>query len=134
MNSEFNWWLLILGAVIGAGLVWIVLADSRRRETDVTARERESEARWIAAAMRDAGRRISDVDALDVLRLHEAYLAAPPPDEPDELEEEPAAVGLERAVSGRADGSAGAEPRAPMAHPMEGREPVEVEPSAARDR
>jgi hypothetical protein len=134
VNSEFNWWLLILGAVIGAGPVWIVLADSRRREADVAERERESEARWIGEAMRDAGRRVSDADALDVLRLHEAYLAAPPPDEPDELEEEPAGLGLERAVSGRVDGSALAEPRAPMAHPMERRESVEVEPSAGHER
>jgi len=132
VNSEFNWWLLILGAVIGAALVWIVLADSRRRETDLAEGERESEARWIGEAMRDAGRRISDADALDVLRLHEAYLAAPEPDEPEELDDEPAAAGLARAVSGRADRSAAPEPRAPMAHPMEAPEPAE--PSAGPDR
>jgi hypothetical protein len=132
VNSEFNWWLLILGAVIGAALVWIFLADSRRRETDLAEGERESEARWIGEAMRDAGRRISDADALDVLRLHEAYLAAPPPDQPEELDEEPAAAGLARAVSGRADGPAAAEPRAPMAQRIEAREPVE--PSAGRDQ
>ena len=40
MNAEFNWWLLIVGLVIGAGLVWLVVADSRRREADLSERER----------------------------------------------------------------------------------------------
>lgn len=125
VNGEFNWWLLILGLVIGAGFVWLVLADTRRRESDLAERERESEARWIAEAMRDAGRRISDADALDVLRLHEAYLAAPPPDEPEELDElapvepEPVRASLEREperapARGR---SSAVEARSPMAHP-----------------
>ena len=106
MNTEFNWWLLIVGLVIGAGLVWLVLADTRRRETDVADGEREGEARWIGDAMRGAGRRISDAEALDVLRLHEAYLAAPPPDEPDAAE------------GGVEPWAAPAEARTPMAHPI----------------
>src|SRR5258706_13666498 len=76
VNSEFNWWLLIVGLVVGAGLVWLVVADSRRREVDVNEAEREGEARWIAEAMTDAGRRVEDDDVLDILRLHAAYLAA----------------------------------------------------------
>ena len=35
MDAEFNWWLLIVGLVVGAGLVWLVVLDSRRREADV---------------------------------------------------------------------------------------------------
>jgi len=81
VNSEFNWWLLIVGLVVGAGLVWLVVADSRRREVDVTEAEWEGEARWIAEAMADAGRRVDEADALDILRLHAAYLAASPPDQ-----------------------------------------------------
>ncbi|MEA2519620.1 MAG: hypothetical protein QOF49_1700 [Chloroflexota bacterium] len=81
MNAEFNWWLLIVGLVIGAGLVWIVLADSRRREVDVLEPERESEAVWIAAALADAGRSIDHEDVHEILRLHADYLAAAPPDE-----------------------------------------------------
>jgi len=84
VNAEFNWWLLIVGLVVGAGLVWLILADSSRREADVTARERAAEARWIAEELRRAGRGIGDDDVADVLDLHAAYLAAPPPDEPDE--------------------------------------------------
>jgi hypothetical protein len=82
VNAEFNWWLLIVGLVVGAGLVWLVVADSRRREVDVSEGEREGEAQWIAEAMTDAGRRVDDGDVLDILRLHAAYLAASPPDEP----------------------------------------------------
>jgi hypothetical protein len=89
VNAEFNWWLLIVGLVVGAGLVWLILADSARREADVTTRERASEARWIAEELRRGDRPIADADVPDVLdlvtevlELHAAYLAAPPPDEP----------------------------------------------------
>ena len=81
MNAEFNWWLLIVGLVVGAGLVWLVVADSRRREADLTELEREGEAQWIAAALADAGRGVDETDVLDILRLHAAYLAAVPPDQ-----------------------------------------------------
>jgi hypothetical protein len=89
VNSEFNWWLLIVGLVVGAGLVWLILADSARRDADVTTRERASEARWIAEELRHGERPIADADVPDVLdlvtevlELHAAYLAAPPPDQP----------------------------------------------------
>ncbi len=29
MNAEFQWWLLIVGLVVGGGLVYLVLADLR---------------------------------------------------------------------------------------------------------
>lgn len=29
MNAEFQWWLLILGIVVGGALVYLVLADMR---------------------------------------------------------------------------------------------------------
>lgn len=32
MNAEFQWWLLILGMVIGGALVYLVLADLRGDE------------------------------------------------------------------------------------------------------
>ena len=32
MNAEFQWWLLILGMVIGGALVYLVLADMRGDE------------------------------------------------------------------------------------------------------
>ena len=80
MNAEFNWWLLIVGLVIGAGLVWLILADSSRREQDVTLRERAAEARWIATELRRGGRPLDDDAVAEILDLHASYLAAPPPD------------------------------------------------------
>ena len=109
MNGDFNWWLLIVGLVIGAGLVWLVLADSSRRDADVTERERAGEARWIGHELRRAGRNVSDDAVLDVLELHAAYLAAPPPDgrgEDDATERPRAAdrpVALDRGPLGSAD-------------------------------
>jgi hypothetical protein len=90
VNAEFNWWLLIVGLVVGAGLVWLILAEAARREVDVDRRERAGEARWIAAELRRAGDPLSDETVAEILDLHAAYLAAPPPDEPPEAERQPA--------------------------------------------
>lgn len=82
VNAEFNWWLLIVGLVVGAALVWLVLADSARRDADVDEDEIPMEAAWIAAAIHEEGEEIDPRTADRVLRLHRAYLAAPPPDGP----------------------------------------------------
>jgi hypothetical protein len=121
VNAEFNWWLLIVGLVVGAGLVWLVMADSRRREVDVGEAERDAEAQWIAEAMTDAGRRIDDADVLDVLRLHAAYLAAVPPDEPYEDTFDDGALANERSWVAVPDPDAtlsDGSDRRPMAHPI----------------
>jgi hypothetical protein len=81
VNAEFNWWLLIVGLVVGAGLVWFVVADQRRREVDVDAEERAREAQWLSASLADEGHDLSPEIAERVLDLHRAYLEAPPPDE-----------------------------------------------------
>jgi hypothetical protein len=120
VNAEFNWWLLIVGLVVGAGLVWLVVSDSRRREVDVSEVEREGEAQWIAEAMTDAGRRIDEGDVLDILRLHAAYLAAPPPDEPLDDAFDEGTAGFDRPWTGAGSDPArvdGSERRA-MAHPI----------------
>ena len=127
MNAEFNWWLLIVGLVVGAGLVWLVVADSRRREVDVEEAERQGEARWIAEAMADAGRPTDDRDVLDILRLHASYLGAPPPDEPiDEPHDDEAGAGARswiavpgaNPVPGPALTTPDAHDRRSMAHPL----------------
>jgi hypothetical protein len=111
VNAEFNWWLLIVGLVVGAGLAWLVLADASRREVDIEERELGSEARWIADELAASGRSIEDERVLDVLRLHRAYRGAAPPDEVDEPRPEPDA---DEAIAGqRAD-------RAPIARPVPG--------------
>jgi hypothetical protein len=91
VNAEFNWWLLIVGLVIGAGLVYLVLADSSRRDADVLAEEVPREATWIAATMAAEGRSIDPPTAERVLELHRAYLALPPPDPAVDEPPEPAA-------------------------------------------
>jgi hypothetical protein len=84
VNAEFNWWLLIVGLVVGAGLVWFVLMDSRRRELDVDAVERPREAAWLSAILADEGWDVPPEAAERLLTLHRSYLEAPPPDEVDD--------------------------------------------------
>ncbi|MFL5779525.1 MAG: hypothetical protein ACJ761_11380 [Chloroflexota bacterium] len=83
MNAEFNWWLLIVGLVVGAGLTWLVVSDTRRRESDVDDEELPREAAWLSAALRDEGEPISPEAAERLLRLHRTYLSSLPPDDPD---------------------------------------------------
>jgi hypothetical protein len=87
VNAEFNWWLLIVGLVVGAGLVWYAIADSRRREADLEAEELPREAVWLSARLADEGHIVPPEVAERLLLHHRAYLEAPPPDEltPDEL-------------------------------------------------
>jgi hypothetical protein len=82
VNAEFNWWLLIVGLVVGAGLVWFVLMDARRREVDIDERERPREALWLSRMLADEGHDISPDVAERLLLLHRSYLEAPPPDDP----------------------------------------------------
>jgi hypothetical protein len=110
MNAEFNWWLLIVGLVLGAALTWLVMAETVRRDIDVTEREQRSEAAWIAALLGGAGRAISADRVEEILRLHREYLAAPPPDEPADLD-----VDVDR--QGPADGTQRPRPGRPTSPP-----------------
>jgi hypothetical protein len=91
VNAEFNYWLLIVGLVVGAGLVWLVLADSNRRDSEIADRELPLEATWISEALLDEGRAIDPPTVEQVLRLHRTYLTAPPPDGPS-LDPEPPVI------------------------------------------
>ena len=82
MNAEFNVWLLIVGLVVGAGLVWLVIMDTRRREVEIDSVERPREAAWMSAVMIEDGFDVSPAAAERMLELHRAYLEAPPPDPP----------------------------------------------------
>ena len=84
MDAEFNWWLLIVGLVVGAGLVWLVVLDSRRREADVDETEMAREALWLSATLWDEGTQVSAATTGRLLELHRAYLESPPPDDPEE--------------------------------------------------
>jgi hypothetical protein len=74
VNAEFNWWLLIVGLVIGAGLVWLVIADWSRRDQDLERDERSAESAWIAQMLHERGLSLDPGDAEQVLALHRAYL------------------------------------------------------------
>ncbi len=102
MNAEFNWWLLIVGLVVGAGLVWFVVADSRRRDADIEADERPREALWLAAVLRREGRPVSPETVDRLLELHQVYLESPPPDEPTP-QEPPLRTGSGVTISPSAD-------------------------------
>jgi hypothetical protein len=95
VNAEFNWWLLIVGLVVGAGVAWFVLMDSRRRNVDVDEQERPREALWLSRMLSDEGHPVTPEVAERLLVLHAAYLDAPPPDDP-----ETPAMTLDRATSG----------------------------------
>jgi hypothetical protein len=82
VNAEFNWWLLIVGLVVGAGLVWFVVADARRRDADIEADERPREAIWLASVLSREGRPIAPETVDRLLQLHRVYLESPPPDDP----------------------------------------------------
>jgi hypothetical protein len=114
VNAEFNWWLLIVGLVAGAGLVWVVLLDSRRREVDIDDEERPREAAWLAATLADEGLDVTPEVAERLLVLHRAYLEAPPPDDPPVSPAVPFTRDLGSATSELADDDrVGLERRAP---------------------
>jgi hypothetical protein len=124
VTAEFNWWLLIVGLVVGATLVWLVLADSARRDSEITNEELPIEAAWIAATMREAGEAIEPEITERVLRLHRVYLSALPPDDPDDVDDSaafddevgpPASPHEWPETTSAADGASGLPPASPRA-------------------
>jgi len=96
MTGDFNWWLLVVGAVAGVAITWLLLADSKRRDDELADEEVSAEAGWIARTLPGALER-DDVER--VLRAHRRYLGFAPPDtlvDPAEL------VALERAQTAAA--------------------------------
>jgi hypothetical protein len=93
MVAEFNWWLLIVGLVVGAGLAWLVLADGRRREEDIEEAELIAEAAWLEGVMADAGTPLDNGTAEAVLRLHRRYLGLAPPDVAGTIPDDPSDPG-----------------------------------------
>jgi hypothetical protein len=107
VNAEFNWWLLIVGLVVGAGLVWFVVADSRRRDVDIDAVERPREALWLSGVLHREGLEVSPDAAERLLELHRIYLDAPPPDEPGDAIDDPEPADAAPANDATAPGGGG---------------------------
>ena len=112
MTAEFNWWLLLLGLVVGGGLTWLVLADTRRREQDLEDDELPDEAAWIEARMADEGDALPAETIQRVVQLHRAYLAIAPSDEGTDENWPP-----EESEAVPADPWQPAAPRPPAEHP-----------------
>jgi len=86
MSADFNWWLLIVGLAVGVALTWLVLAETTRRDREVSDEETAAEASWIARTLDDP---LVDAEMAErVLLAHRRYLGFPPPDvlvAPEEL-------------------------------------------------
>ncbi len=73
MNNEFDWWLLIVGLVGGAGLVWLILSTGRRGSEPVEIDARREEADWIVGRLSEGGTPVDPETAERVLALHEEW-------------------------------------------------------------
>jgi len=82
MIQEFNWWLLLLGLVVGGGLTWLVMYETRRREEDLLEDELPDESLWLEARLADEGYTITPETIERVIQLHRSYLAVVMPEDP----------------------------------------------------
>ena len=79
MNAEFQWWLLLVGLVIGALLVFLVMADFSRSSDEQADLELGQEATWIAGLLSPADGHVEPALVEEVLRLNREWLAGPAP-------------------------------------------------------
>ena len=75
MNDEFQWWLLLVGLVIGALLVFLVMVDFNRSADEQTEAELAREAAWMAVVLRPTDGEIDLAMIHEILRLHREWLA-----------------------------------------------------------
>lgn len=87
MPAEFNWWLLLVGLVIGAGAVWLILVEFGRHEDEVSEEEIARESVRIAEELRGRGEPVGEATVAAVLELHREGLRRPSTldDEADDL-------------------------------------------------
>ena len=75
MNDEFQWWLLLVGLVVGALLVFLVMVDFSRSADEQTEAELAREAAWMAALLQATDGEIDPGLIHEILRLHREWLA-----------------------------------------------------------
>ncbi len=78
MTSDFDWWLLLVGIVIGAGLAWLVLAEfgpSTVPDPESEETELQLEADWIAARFEERGAKVDRGTLTEALALDRLYRA-----------------------------------------------------------
>jgi hypothetical protein len=74
VNAEFNWWLLIVGLGVGAGLTWLIVSDIAHRDEELSERETVDEIAWVAETLAANGRPTSPETIRRVLDLHRVYV------------------------------------------------------------
>ena len=75
MNAEFQWWLLLVGLVIGALLVFLVMVDFTRSADEQGEAELGREAEWIAGVLRPTDGPLDPGLIQEILRLNREWLA-----------------------------------------------------------
>lgn len=84
MVATWVLWLFVLGVAVGAVVVAVAVVRLPRRDDDVGAAERPTEAAWISAVIERNGGVAPALLVEEVLELHGAYLRqARPPVPPD---------------------------------------------------
>ena len=78
MNDEFQWWLLLVGLVIGALLVFLVMVDFARSADEQAEAEVLREADWISGILQPTDGHIDPVLIGEILRLNREWLAGAP--------------------------------------------------------
>jgi hypothetical protein len=118
MNAEFQWWLLLVGLVIGALLVFLVMVDFSRSADEQADAELGQEADWIARLLGPSAGPLDPGLIEEVLRLNREWLAGPAL-QADELEPvDPGSAGpgsgLGDAAAVEGDGAEGEPPEADL--------------------
>jgi hypothetical protein len=90
--AEFQWWLLLLGLVVGGGIVAVVYLDGARRDQDIADDELPAEAVWISERLGARGRSVDPGVVERVLLEHRTYLLEPPPDRFEPVDRVPAGI------------------------------------------
>jgi hypothetical protein len=111
VTSDFQWWLLIVGLAIGAGLAWLVLEDRRRAEDELFDRQIDAESTWIADRLRQRGGPPRTDLIVRVLELHRDYLAREPEPDDDWSGWDAEAVAAETGASETGAGATGTDGR-----------------------